>query len=422
MAIAARPESAQSAFIDKSGHVLTDEELRTRPATTDLTQYFTVDWPLPPPKYKCVKSVESAGTIYSVVENRSGKTVARLPVNVVPEPGGGGQEAEPTDKGLLFVQRLSKNRMEPSRPGLFDIEKNKMVDLPTNYHGATNYVSDGLYEFSVLVPGTASLTSPARELRGYFDEHGKIVLPALYDQALPFTEGLAPVSFKNNKWCYINHAGKVVFKLPNNCSRAYRFGEGLAGVVIGGEPQTASGNIGPGARLGFIDKSGKVVIAPQFWPGNGETVFFNGLASVVKADPMHLQGYIDKAGHWAIPPKFDRAEQFRNGAGTAQVDIGVAEFDANKWRQKKSRDRLFNAFVVKYGVLGMTKGAVCSLLGQPDVINELNDDEYTLYEGGCGGRAAVCLRYQDGLVSKYKFNYMTANDWFDNAHPNTGDI
>ena len=61
------------------------------------------------------------------------------------------------------------------------------------------------------------------------------------------------------------------------------------------------------SKYGFIDKSGKVVIEPQFdWVG----AFSEGLARV-KKDGKY--GFIDKSGKVVIEPQFDEVRAFSEG-------------------------------------------------------------------------------------------------------------
>lgn len=67
-------------------------------------------------------------------------------------------------------------------------------------------------------------------------------------------------------------------------------------------------------KLGEIDKTGKVVINPQFdWAFN----FSEGLAAV-KIDGKY--GYINKAGTVVIYPQFDVAENFSDGFAVVEIE------------------------------------------------------------------------------------------------------
>ena len=58
---------------------------------------------------------------------------------------------------------------------------------------------------------------------------------------------------------------------------------------------------------GFIDKSGKVVIEPQF---DNVSAFSEGLAQVEKDDKW---GFIDKNGKVVIEPQYDYVRDFSEG-------------------------------------------------------------------------------------------------------------
>lgn len=63
-----------------------------------------------------------------------------------------------------------------------------------------------------------------------------------------------------------------------------------------------------GPRQGFIDKTGAVVIKPQF---DWVAAFTEGLAVAgVKTNGVTKYGYIDKTGAWVIKPQFSTAYLF----------------------------------------------------------------------------------------------------------------
>lgn len=81
-----------------------------------------------------------------------------------------------------------------------------------------------------------------------------------YSGAGDFSEGLAPVQIADGKWGYINKRNELV--IPAEFDRAYGFADGLAGVLIGD-------------KRGFITPDGKLVAAPQFddfWRHDGGVV------------------------------------------------------------------------------------------------------------------------------------------------------
>lgn len=63
-----------------------------------------------------------------------------------------------------------------------------------------------------------------------------------------------------------------------------------------------------GKKLEFIDRTGKIVIPPQFAE---VTRFSEQLAAV--ADASYKSGYIDRCGQFVIPAQFSDAEPFSEG-------------------------------------------------------------------------------------------------------------
>ena len=73
------------------------------------------------------------------------------------------------------------------------------------------------------------------------------------------------------------------------------------------------------SKYGFIDKSGKVVIEPQFdYAGLGISAFSEGLAQV-KKDGKY--GFIDKSGKVVIEPQFDDADAFSEGLAVVAIEV-----------------------------------------------------------------------------------------------------
>ncbi|MEO0075749.1 MAG: WG repeat-containing protein, partial [candidate division WOR-3 bacterium] len=86
------------------------------------------------------------------------------------------------------------------------------------------------------------------------------------------------------KYGYIDKTAKVV--INPQFDEAFSFSEGLARVRIGD-------------KQGYIDKTGKIVINPQF---DIACNFSNGLARVKIGDKW---SFIDKSGNIIINPQFD---------------------------------------------------------------------------------------------------------------------
>ena len=117
--------------------------------------------------------------------------------------------------------------------------------------------------------------------RGYIDKTGKIIIEPSNTKAFDFSEELARVE----KWVgtgeplrrYINKTGKIIIDLKSDFTDSGNFSEGLTFVRRNG-------------KYGYIDKTGKIVIKPQFeWPSD----FSEGFAYIKKNGKY---GFINKSG------------------------------------------------------------------------------------------------------------------------------
>jgi len=145
---------------------------------------------------------------------------------------------------------------------------------------------------------------------------------------LPFTIGVNGVS----KWGFMDDTGKIVikpeFEAVNN------FSEGLALVVMKGRGKE-NGIVGN--CVGYVDETGKIVVEPQYrntldrniFLGERFRQFSDGLA-VVRIDNAEGRGektiVIDKTGQVVIEPQFKKASVFSDGWAAVEK----SESNANK--------------------------------------------------------------------------------------------
>ncbi len=132
---------------------------------------------------------------------------------------------------------------------------------------------------------------------GYVDTSMKFAIPAQFEAAGKFADGLAPVKL-GGKWGYVDKAGKVAIEPQFEDARP--FSDGLAGVAVGG-------------KWGCVGTDGKLAIPPQF---EFVAPFSEGLARVVVAGK---HGFIDRTGKAAIEPRFDLAWEFSRGLARVEV-------------------------------------------------------------------------------------------------------
>jgi hypothetical protein len=201
-------------------------------------------------------------------------------------------------EGLAWVAVLKEQKW---LYGFID-KTGKMVIEPQFVHQPGDFV-DGLAK----VIGQTSM--------GFIDQTGRFRITVDYEQSGDsFSEGLlAVIQGTPARGVYIGRDGQVALEIPFWQQRTAHqrslytirrlqlapFSEGLAPVL--------SFN-----KLGFMDKTGKVVIEPLFRETNG---FAEGLAAVkvIGGDGEYVWGYIDRTGSFAIAPQFGEARPFAGG-------------------------------------------------------------------------------------------------------------
>lgn len=212
---------------------------------------------------------------------------------------------DPTGKELFRTQRfgrfndgLSQERSENGLIGFKD--KTGKVVIPAQFDYAGEF-SDGM----------CWVTKPGSDDIGYIDTTGKLVVPCLYAwpperSPTDFHEGLCcvMVDADHERFAFIDKTGKRAF--PAFYNNEANFHEGLAYVweVIPGNENES--------KQGYIDKTGKMVLQleDECWGRD----FCDGLAIVIKhGKPLYA---IDKTGKkvFDIDPQYQSVEQYGDGA------------------------------------------------------------------------------------------------------------
>ena len=159
-----------------------------------------------------------------------------------------------------------------------DQEENEQL-IPTDELGIKNIVIPIInVEFPMLYKSSDGKY-------GYIDENFNIIIPAIYDLATEFCNGVAHVGDRDlNTYACIDETGKILYKEPSYGALNNSFVEGLA--VVEDEETYLKG---------FIDKTGKRVIPCKYT----EIGFFSEGVSYVK----EINGdsyYIDATGKKVI--------------------------------------------------------------------------------------------------------------------------
>jgi len=176
---------------------------------------------------------------------------------------------------------------------------------------------------------------------GFVNESGRFQIEPRFDNALPFSDGLAAVQV-GESWGFINTHGDLV--IPPTFKDAYYFREGVglvesesgyefidkhARVMASGFEQlsgvTNEGRIpvSRNGKNGYLDLQGRVVIPLRY---DDALTFFHGLAPVREGAKW---GYIDRSGREALAFKFDEAGEFRGGLAAVTIGSKSGFIDRN---------------------------------------------------------------------------------------------
>jgi WG containing repeat len=145
------------------------------------------------------------------------------------------------------------------------------------------------------------MASNRRMYWGYLDTVGRVVIDFRFDHANQFKEGLGLVAV-DGKYGFIVKTGKTVIE-PQFGEESQPFFDGLAMVQV------------TNGKCGYIDNGGRFVIEPVFEWGQP---FSEGIAIVRVAGKY---GYISKDGQYLVKPQYEHAGSYTEGyAGVYQGD------------------------------------------------------------------------------------------------------
>lgn len=158
----------------------------------------------------------------------------------------------------------------------------------------------------VFHEGLASVRLESRQddTQGYMDKRGQVKFKG-FTSGSSFAEGLAKVTIRKSysqphKTGYIDKTGKLVIAAKYDDGKS--FSEGLAAVATG--KYEYRNFIG---KWKFIDRKGRTLTTGNFADVKN---FSEGMAAVKIKDSW---GFINKLGQLTIKPKYDCVESFANG-------------------------------------------------------------------------------------------------------------
>ncbi len=203
------------------------------------------------------------------------------------------KDFEPFSDGWALVL-MSNAWVYVDRAGQVVMDLTNTVHSAAEQHGPNNLHTKA-YPFA----SGRSRVFLAHEKWAYIDKAGKIVIPARFERAYDFSEGLARVRL-DGKWGYIKPDGS--YAVEPRFEDVRDFSDGMAAVMLGG-------------KWGYVDAAGKQAIALQF---DEPQRFQEGLTQIQQQGKV---GFMDKQGKVVIKPTLDGARDFKDGL--AMVWVGT---------------------------------------------------------------------------------------------------
>lgn len=175
-----------------------------------------------------------------------------------------------------------------------------------------------IYENARFSEGLIDAYDCAKAKTGFMDKTGKFVIEPKFDEAGPFSEGLARVTVVEDgeeKLGFIDHSGQFVIPPTFNTDADFRrnstdFSEGLASVTEGLRPTVTEEE-----KFVYIDKKGTIVLFTDFFYTGP---FRDGMAVVYDTE-RNKSGFIDRSGKIAIQLQYDSADDFSEGLACVGV-------------------------------------------------------------------------------------------------------
>lgn len=203
------------------------------------------------------------------------------------------EDAADFSEGLAAVKRDGKTGF---------VDEHGTIVIPCSYERAAWIASfkDGL-ACAFVADGNGG------DRAGYIDRTGRLVIEPRYFFAQPFAEGLALVQRNGHPFQFIDRAGRSVIEVE--AVNALSFAEGLAAVQVRE----------PGGELAwkYLDREGKPVLSGLRYRFCG--VFQEGLAGI-QDEKGRGWGFIDRSGRVVIAPEWTGISLFKQGL--ARMEIG----------------------------------------------------------------------------------------------------
>ncbi len=186
---------------------------------------------------------------------------------------------------------------------------------------AGNFITQPVFTFAGDFSEGLAVVRTKENKFGYIDKTGKLAIEPKFDWAEDFSEGLALV-YIDGKYGFIDKTGKVVIK--PQFTDAKSFSEDLACVKIGGRVREPGWGVriitttAADTNYAYIDKAGKII----FKLNAGEAHSFSDGLAKFEILGKYGYGFVDKTGKIVIKPKFGGSSDFSEGLKVVILDEG----------------------------------------------------------------------------------------------------
>ena len=285
-------------------------------------------------------------------------------------------------------------------------------------------IDDGYSYSGNFKNGIASVSKIGKY--GVVDKTGKLIIPMEYTKVDEPENGYVKVYDKEKKVALFTLAGKGVVPLGAYDEIWGAFNDGLCAVKSGGKygfiDQTGKLVIAPfldrptifsdglarveqDKKVGYIDKTGKLVI--PYVAGYG-LHFSEGLAAFSFAAADKKWGYINKTGKLILPAIYQYANDFKNGF--ARVEQNFVEFLVDKTgKSTKSKDSTQRGFNI--GFINEKRGDLAGAYRAYKEVEKQGNKDATIALkriGLAGEKAYVDQMLKLGIDDITKKNYSMA--------------
>ena len=206
----------------------------------------------------------------------------------------------------------------------------------------------------------------ASQRSGYIDTEGDVHIPAQFDEATDFFQGVARVR-QGDEWGLIDTRGKYIME-PRYRSIDRFYEEGVAIVRYGRT----------GEKYGLIDLQGNILTRRAY---EDIEAFSEGLA-VAKIKGAY--GYIDLNGRLVIPAEYGRAEAFSEGRDAVYLNGSCGYLDRQGDQQSEFSFSRCNAYADGRAVVyrGLRRAGLLNMEG--DLLIEPSVDRLLKFSEGRG--------------------------------------